>query len=208
MFIALLYKSCFSLSLLQYFCCYGNLNGNLSCHRIIMGKVKIGICRYFYKSLTEMFLEYSSTNNIIFVQTAEFHWLPWQLKGYIFEKYSKINYEYKCERADLLKVFLKSWNNISDVDKEKFFTVSRYTATRGHHPLKFAKNQHRLKVRSSSFNLWVIDSENCLPENVIITPYLNCFKSRLNSYWNDHPTSSIFGASSLDQTTRIHLQSL
>ena len=39
--------------------------------------------------------------------------------------------EYRKERADLVEVF-KIMNDIDDVDKEKFFTVSTYTTTRGH----------------------------------------------------------------------------
>ena len=66
-------------------------------------------------------------------------------------------------------------NNIDQMEKEKLFTVSTYTATKGHQ-LKLAMNQHRLKVRSNSFSLRVIDSWNALPENVVMAPSLNCFK--------------------------------
>ena len=92
---------------------------------------------------------------------------------------------YRRERADLVEVY-KIMNGISDVDKEKFFTISNYTATRGH-SIKFAKRRHRLKVRSNSFSIRVIDSWNSLPESIIMAPSLNCFKSRLNSHWKFHP---------------------
>ena len=95
--------------------------------------------------------------------------------------------EYRRERADLVEVY-KIMNGISDVDKEKFFTISNYmyTATRGH-SMKFAKRRHRLKVRSNSFSIRVIDSWNSLPERVIMAPFLNCFNSRLNSHCKFHP---------------------
>ena len=93
--------------------------------------------------------------------------------------------EYRREGADLVEVF-KIMNDNDNVDKEKIFTVSTYTATRGH-TLKFAKKRHRLKVRSNSFSIWVIDSWNALPESVIMALSLSCFKSRLNSHWNNHP---------------------
>ena len=93
--------------------------------------------------------------------------------------------EYRRERAGLVEVY-KIMNGISDVDKEKFFTISNYTATRGH-SMKFAKRRHRLKVRANSFSIRVIDSWNSLPESVIMAPSLNCFKSRLNSHWKFHP---------------------
>ena len=78
--------------------------------------------------------------------------------------------EYRRERADLVESY-KIMNGISDVDKEKFFTISNYTATRGH-SMKFAKRRHtcRLKVRSNSFSIRVIDSWNTHPESVIMAP--------------------------------------
>ena len=79
---------------------------------------------------------------------------------------------------DLVEVY-KIMNGINDVDKDKCFTVSYYTATQGH-SMKFPKRQHRLKVLSNSFSIRVIDSWNSLPESVIMAPSLNCFKSRLN----------------------------
>lgn len=93
--------------------------------------------------------------------------------------------EYRRERADLIEVF-KIMNKIDDIEKEKFFTISTYTSTRGHQ-LKFAKKQHRLKLRSNSFSLRVVDSWNALPESVVMAPSLNCFKSRLNLHWKNHP---------------------
>ena len=118
--------------------------------------------------------------------------------------------EYRRERADLVEVY-KIMNGISDVDKEKFSTISTYTATRGH-SVKFAKRRHRcrLKVRSNSFSTRVIDSWNSLPESVIMAPSLNCFKSRLNSHWKFHPYK--VNPWSLDQnretTTRMRQQRL
>ena len=94
------------------------------------------------------------------------------------------SWEYRRERADLIEVY-KIINNLKQIEKEKLFTVSTYTATRGHQ-LKLAKKQHRFKVRSNSFSLRVIGSCNALPENVVMAPSLNCFKSRLNTHWKNH----------------------
>ena len=93
--------------------------------------------------------------------------------------------EYRRERADLIEVY-KIMNDIDQVDKDKLFEFPTYTATRGHQ-FKLAKKQHRLKVRSNSFSLRVIDSWNSLPETVVMAPSLNCFKSRLNTFWKNHP---------------------
>ena len=61
-----------------------------------MGKMKICIYWYFIADiLTKVFLqifdEWSSTKQILFVQTSQFDWLSWQPKGWICEKYSKLN---------------------------------------------------------------------------------------------------------------------
>ena len=77
-------------------------------------------------------------------------------------------------------------NNIDQIENEKLFTVSTFTATRGQQ-LKHTKEQHRHKVRSNSFSLRVTDSWNALPENVVMAPSLNCFKSRLNTHWKKYP---------------------
>ena len=69
--------------------------------------------------------------------------------------------EYRRERADVIEVF-KILNKIDEIDKDKLFTVSTYTSTQGH-PHKLLKKRHRLKVRSNSFSLRVIDSWNALP---------------------------------------------
>ena len=37
-------------------------------------------CRYFDKSFSEMFIEWSSTKHTILVLTSQFDWLSWQLK--------------------------------------------------------------------------------------------------------------------------------
>ena len=55
--------------------------------------------------------------------------------------------EYRSEIADLVEVF-KIMNDIDDVDKEKFFTVSTYTTTRGH-SLKFAKKKKKKKKKTT-----------------------------------------------------------
>ena len=72
--------------------CYGNLqfpltyNGKSGTRQFLLSH-----CRYLDFLFTEMFLEQSSTIHMNFVQIAEFDWLPWQHKEYIFEKkYSKI----------------------------------------------------------------------------------------------------------------------
>ena len=52
-----------------------------------------------------MFPEWSSTKNIILVQTSQYDWLPWQPKGYIDEKILKrqLLRSYKGDKAETLQ---------------------------------------------------------------------------------------------------------
>ena len=65
-----------------------------SSHRLIMGKVEIDhffclIGDFWKKKITEMFIEYSSTFRMTFVQIGEFDWFSGLLKGSIFVKMFK-----------------------------------------------------------------------------------------------------------------------
>ena len=93
--------------------------------------------------------------------------------------------EYRRERSDMIQVY-KIMHGIDKVDKDKFFTVNRYSATRGH-SLKLFKKRSRLLVRANSFSNRVVDSWNSLTEDIVNAPSLNAFKSRLNRYWRGHP---------------------
>ena len=79
--------------------------------------------------------------------------------------------EYIRERADLVEVY-KIMHNIDKIDKDNLFAFPTYTVTRGHQ-FKLASKQHRLKIRSNSFSLRVIDSWNALPQHVVMAPSLN-----------------------------------
>ena len=84
--------------------------------------------------------------------------------------------EYRRDRADQIQVY-KILHNIDKVDKEKLFTMSKYTRTRGH-PLKLFKCRARLNVRKNCFSNRVVGSWNALPESAVLAPSLNAFKSR------------------------------
>ena len=81
--------------------------------------------------------------------------------------------EYRHERADVIQV-CKILHDIDKVDKNKLFSMSEYTATRGH-SLKLFKRRSRLQIRVNYFSNRVVDAYNSLPES-----FINCFKSRLN----------------------------
>ena len=110
--------------------------------------------------------------------------------------------EYRRERADVIQVY-KILHDIDKVDKNKLFTLSGYTATRGH-SLKLFKRRSRLKIRANSFSNRVVDVWNSLPEQVVQAPSLNCFKSRLNNWWKHHPAKFNPSCYIPGQATRIH----
>ena len=77
-------------------------------------------------------------------------------------------------------------NVIDMVNQDKLFTMSHNIGTGGHQ-FKIYKNRYRLNVRGNYFSNRVIDLWNELPENTVMAPTLNNFKSRLNKCWYGHP---------------------
>ena len=65
----------------------------------------------------------------------------------------------------------KILNAIDIVDKDKLFTLSEYTSTRGH-PKKLYKERPRLNIRANSFSNRVVNVWNNLPEQVVMAPSL------------------------------------
>ena len=57
--------------------------------------------------------------------------------------------EYRRDRADMIQVY-KIWHDIDNVDKNKLFTMSTYTATSGH-SLKLFKKTVTFKYTSKYF---------------------------------------------------------
>ena len=80
----------------------------------------------------------------------------------------------------------KILHGIDRVDKDKFFTLNRFAATRSH-SLKLYKKRSRLMVRANCFSNRIVDTLNSLTEDIVKAPSLNAFKSRLNSFWREHP---------------------
>ena len=96
-------------------------------------------------------------------------------------------------------------HGIDKVDKDKFFTVNRYSARRGH-ALKLLKKRSRLQVRANSFSNRVVDSWNSFTEDIVNSPSLNTFKSWLNRFWRGHPYKFSPSCYSPGQRTRDRIQ--
>ena len=104
--------------------------------------------------------------------------------------------------ADVIQVY-KILHDIDNIDRNKLFTLSEYTSTRGH-SLKLFKCRSRLKIRANSFSNRAVDTWNNLPEQIVQAPSLNCFKSRLNNWWKHHPSKFDPACYIPGQTTRVY----
>ncbi len=94
--------------------------------------------------------------------------------------------EYRRTRADMVQTF-KILQDIDHVVKDKLFTMSTYTRTRGN-SRKLFKRRSRLQTRANVFSNRIVNAWNNLPETVVMAPSLNSFKSRLNTHWRNHPS--------------------
>ena len=81
----------------------------------------------------------------------------------------------------------KILHDIDNVDMNKLFTKSTYTATRGH-SLKLFKKRSRLNIRANTFSNRVVENWNSLSKDIVHAPSLNSFKTRLNRFWHEHPS--------------------
>ena len=81
-------------------------------------------------------------------------------------------------RGDLIETF-KLIKGISQVDYNKFFTLSHDSKVRGH-TCKLIKNRSRLDIRQKFFSQRVVTSWNQLPEEVVSADSVNSFKNRLD----------------------------
>ena len=59
------------------------------------------------------------------------------------------------------------------------------TTTRGN-SLKLFKKRSRTNIRANVFSNRVVNAWNLLPNDVVLAPSLNSFKSRLNKFWHGH----------------------
>ena len=92
--------------------------------------------------------------------------------------------EYRRLRTDVIQTY-KILHDIDHIDRTKLFSMATATNTRGH-SLKLFKRRTRLNQRSNFYSNRVVDVWNNLPEEVVIAPSINSFKSRLNNHWKRH----------------------
>ena len=91
---------------------------------------------------------------------------------------------YRRRRQDVIQVF-RIINNIDSNIFEDFFELD-LGSTRGNNR-KLIKPRASTSVKLNSFSHRVVNDWNSLPNTVVLSTSLNCFKSNLNKFWSDIP---------------------
>jgi len=65
------------------------------------------------------------------------------------------------------------------------FEKQQDSRTRGHN-LKLVSHRHHYDLRKYSFTARIVVTWNSLPESVIAAETTDCFKNRLDKFWNNH----------------------
>ena len=89
--------------------------------------------------------------------------------------------QHRRRRGDMMQTF-KILHEIDRIDSKIFFELNTGQSTRGHSQ-KLVKKHARLGIRQSVFSQRVVNDWNSLPAEVIDSPSLNSFKSRLDKFW-------------------------
>ena len=107
------------------------------------------------------------------------------LKGLSYEERLRAlklpSLEHRRRRGDMLQVY-KILNGIDKLDPGIFFSMATGSNTRGHSQ-KIAKSRARLGMRQNVFSQRVVNDWNSIPAQVVESPTLNIFKSRLDKFW-------------------------
>ena len=108
------------------------------------------------------------------------------IQRYSYEERLKIldlySLERRRERGDLIETF-KILKGLENVDKEKWFNLSRNVDLRGHR-LKLEKPRARLNIRKHFFSHRIINSWNRLPSDIVERKTVQSFKTGLDNYWS------------------------
>ena len=72
------------------------------------------------------------------------------------------------------------------ITDQNLFVMANNTKTRGH-SMKIYKQQCNTNLRRNVFTQRAIDNWNGLSQEVVDSPSVNCFKSRLDIFWRNAP---------------------
>ena len=80
----------------------------------------------------------------------------------------------------------KFFNGYEDIEMECFFTVDSDSYTSGH-TFKLKKIRGNMVRHISTFSYCTVNDWNSLPSYPVLSNSVNCFKSRINDAWKEHP---------------------
>ena len=78
----------------------------------------------------------------------------------------------------------KNLTNKQDTNINFRFETQQDSITRRHN-LKLVSHRHQYDLRKYSFAARIVNTCNSLPESVIASETTNCFKNRLDKFWNN-----------------------
>ena len=92
---------------------------------------------------------------------------------------------YRRFRGDAIEVY-KYLQGKYTIDSQTLLPLAEANSptTRGHSK-KLMKRSCRSNLRANFFSFRVINSWNCMPEEIVTAPSTNCFKIRFDSFWRD-----------------------
>ena len=93
--------------------------------------------------------------------------------------------QYRRLRADVIQVY-KIIHGIDRIEISMFFKLANDERTRGHR-YKIVKQRCRTNKRKNFFSNRIVDTWNSLPPEIVESPNINTFKSRLNEFWKSLP---------------------
>ena len=104
--------------------------------------------------------------------------LPYEARLRILDLPSLLH---RRRRGEMIEVF-KIMRGLVDISKDDFFKPPSSAVTRGH-SLKIAKTHAQSRARRNHLCVRAVNEWNGLPEWVVSSATLNCFKNNLDKYW-------------------------
>ncbi|BHF80940.1 hypothetical protein SprV_0702406900 [Sparganum proliferum] len=95
------------------------------------------------------------------------------------------NKSYRQLRGDLIQAFRTVHNQDCCLASRDFLELATTTHLRGH-PLKLRVTGARLDTRKFFFSNRMVAVWNALPEDVVMSGFVNAFKRRLDQHWSAH----------------------
>ena len=115
--------------------------------------------------------------------------------------------KYRRMRGDMIEVY-KFLHGYYTLDSSMLFSKLSESSTRGH-SLKLYKNGFNkgLDIRKYSFSYRIVDNWNSLTEEIVTAPSINCFKNRLDKFWDKFKYVDFHACApnfNLKSTERVH----